>query len=205
MELFSRPQAWSRYVAVGDSLTAGRGDFGPDGLPVGWAQRLAGILTGRTGVDCALTNLAVDGATARHVLDRQLPQLDGLRPDLVSATVGMNDIRGPGFSPDEFTADLERLLDALTATGATVLTCTLPDIAGVVGLPAEHVGIARRRLRQASDIIRDQAARRGAVCVDTWVMAESVRPDLFTADRLHPNTSGHLVLATAFADLLLPG
>ncbi len=204
MELFSRLHSWSRYVALGDSLTAGRGDLGTDGRPVGWARRLADILSDRTGVACSVTNLAVDGATVGRVLEQQLPQLDGAAPDLVSVTVGMNDIRGAQFSPADFGAELGRLLDALVATGATILTCTLPDIADVVELPAEHVEIARFRLGEASDIIRDQSARHDAVCLDTWAMRElAASPELFTADRLHPNTSGHRRLATAFADLLL--
>lgn len=206
MELCSRLRFWSRYVALGDSLTAGRGDVAADGHPVGWARRLADILSDRTGVACSVTNLAADGATARRVLEQQLPQLNGARPDLVSITVGMNDIRGPQFSPADFNAELERLLDALAATGATVLTCTLPAIADVVELPAEQVEIARYRLGEASEIIRDQSARRGAVCLDTWAMRDlAASPELFTADRLHPNTSGHRRLATAFADLLLTG
>jgi lysophospholipase L1-like esterase len=206
MELFSRLRFWSRYVALGDSLTAGRGDFGADGRPVGWARRLADILSDRTGVACAVTNLAVDGATVRSVLEHQLPQVNGARPDLVSITVGMNDIRGPRFNPADFNAELGRLLDAVATTGATMLTCTLPDIADVVELPAEHVQVARYRLGEASDIIRDQSARRGAVCLDTWSMRDlAASPELFTADRLHPNTSGHRRLATAFADLLLAG
>ena len=60
--------AWSTYVAIGDSLTAGRGDEGRDGRPIGWAQRLADILGVRTTVRCSLTNLAVDGATVHEVL-----------------------------------------------------------------------------------------------------------------------------------------
>jgi lysophospholipase L1-like esterase len=206
MELFSRLRFWSRYVALGDSLTAGRGDVGADGRPVGWARRLSEILSDRTGVACAVTNLAVDGATVRRVLEQQLPQVNGTRPDLVSITVGMNDIRGPQFNPADFRAELGRLFDAVAAMGATILTCTLPDIAHVVELPAEHVEIARYRLGEASDIIRDQSARRGAVCLDTWAMRDLVAsPELFTADRLHPNASGHRRLAAAFADLLLAG
>ena len=205
MDLFATSRSWSAYVALGDSLTAGRGDVGPDGRPVGWARRLATLLTGRTGVNCSLTNLAADGATVGRVLADQLPQLDHLSPDLVSATVGMNDIRGAEFSPGDFAADVGRLLDALAQTGATVLTCTLPDIADVVPLPAEHVAIARRRLSEASDIIREQAATNGAICLDTWAMKEvTARPELFTADRLHPNATGHGMLAAVFADLLLP-
>ena len=151
---------WANYVALGDSLTAGRDDHGPEGARIGWARRLAGILTARTSVRCALTNLAADGASAGVVLERQLPSVAGLGPDLVSVTVGMNDIRDPGFTPERFAAELGLLLDGVAVTGATVLTCTLPDIAAIMPLPAHLVEVARERMRQASDIIRKQAAER---------------------------------------------
>ena len=156
-------------------------------------------------MNCALTNLAVDGSTVGQVLADQVPYLRDAGPDLVSVTVGVNDIRSPQFRSGDFAAHIGTLLDALAQTGATVLTCTLPDIADVVPLPPEYVAIARRRLRQASDIIREQAAVRGAVCLDTWAMKDvAARPDLFAADRLHPNARGHQMLAAVFADLLLP-
>jgi hypothetical protein len=58
----TQPRQWSRYAALGDSLTAGRGATGPGGWPIGWARRLAGLLAARTGVRCELTNLAADDA-----------------------------------------------------------------------------------------------------------------------------------------------
>jgi lysophospholipase L1-like esterase len=197
---------WPVYVALGDSLTAGRDDPGPGGGRIGWARRLAGLLTTRTSVPCTLTNLATDGAGVAAVLERQLPALAGIGPDLVSVTVGMNDIRDPGFTEDRFAAGLGALLDDLAATGATMLICTLPDIAGIMPLPAELVELARQRLRHASDIIREQAAGRGALCLDTWAMPGASDPGLFGPDRIHPNAAGHQLMAAAFADLLLaPG
>ena len=198
-------RSWPVYVALGDSLTAGRDDHGPGGVRIGWARRLAGILSTRTAVPCALTNLAADGASAAVVLGRQLPALAGARPDLLSVTVGMNDIRDPAFSEERFAAEVAVLLDGLTATGATVLTCTLPDIAGIMPLPADLVEAARQRMRRASDIIREQAARRGAVCLDAWAMPGAADPGLFGPDRIHPNASGHQLMADAFAALLLAG
>ena len=191
------------YVALGDSLTAGRDDHGPDGVRIGWARRLARILTARGGVPCALTNLAFDGASVAMVVERQLPALARLRPDLVSLTAGMNDIRDPAFDPEAFAAGLGVLFDGLAATGATVLTCTLPDMAAVMTLPADLVEVARLRMRQASEAIREQAARRGAVCLDAWAMPEAADPGLFGPDRIHPNASGHQLMADAFAALLL--
>src|SRR5207248_6118417 len=127
---------WANYVALGDSLTAGRDDHGPEGARIGWARRLAGILTARTSVCCALTNLAADGASAGVVLERQMPSVAGLGPDLVSVTVGMNDIRDPGFTEERFAAELARLLDGRSATGPTGRTGTLPDFAATSRRPA---------------------------------------------------------------------
>jgi lysophospholipase L1-like esterase len=197
--------SWSNYVALGDSLTAGRDDHGPGGARIGWARRLAGILGARTAVPCALTNLATDGADVTAVLERQLPSVARFGPDLVSVTVGMNDIREPGFSQDRFRERFGRLLDGLTLTGATVLTCTLPDIAAIMPLPAGLAGLARERMRQASDTIREQAAARGALCLDAWSMPAAADPELFGPDRTHPNAEGHRLLAAACADLLLAG
>jgi lysophospholipase L1-like esterase len=191
-------------VALGDSLTAGRGDIGPDGLRVGWPRRLAQILTDRTAERCELTNLAMDGADAAAVLGQQLPRLAAARPDLVSLTVGMNDVRVAGFSEDTFASVVGRLFDGMKATGATIMTCTLPDVSATVPLPPEHVAIARVRLRLASEIIRETAASAGAVCLDMWGMHAAVGDaELFTADRLHPNSLGHSAIAAAFADLLI--
>jgi lysophospholipase L1-like esterase len=194
---------WANYVALGDSLTAGRDDHGPGGTRIGWARRLAGILTARTSVCCALTNLAFDGASTGVILEQQLPSVAALAPDLVSVTVGMNDIRDPGFAGARFAAELGLLLDGLSGTGATVLTCTLPDIAAILPLPADLVDVAHQRIRQASDVIREQAARRGVVCLDAWAMPGAADPGLFGPDRIHPNGTGHQLMADAFAALLL--
>jgi lysophospholipase L1-like esterase len=196
--------SWSTYVALGDSLTAGRGDEGRDGRPVGWAQRLADVLSVRTAVRCRLVNLAVDGATVRQVLTGQLPAVAACGPDLVSVTVGMNDIRVRGFDKRNFKAGLGQLLETLAATQATVLTCTLPDITAIMTLSPDLAGVARERLRLASDIIREQAESYGALCLDAWAMPDVADPDLYGADRVHPNSRGHQWMAAACADMLAP-
>ena len=195
---------WSTYVALGDSLTAGTGDAGRDGRPVGWAQRLADILSVRTAVRCRLTNLAVDGATVGQVLSTQLPAAAAARPDLLSVTVGMNDIRARGFDELSFKAGLGQLLEALAATEATILTSTLPDITTIMALSPEMADVARERMRLASDIIREQAESYGAVCLDAWSLPGITDPGLYGPDRVHPNSRGHQLIAAAFADKLAP-
>jgi lysophospholipase L1-like esterase len=196
--------AWSTYIALGDSLTAGRGDEDRDGRPVGWAQRLADILSVRTAVRCSLTNLAADGATVREVLAKQLPAVAARNPDLVSVTVGMNDIRVRGFDEMSFKADLGQLFERLTAIQATLLTCTLPDVTAVLSLSSELQEIARERLRVASDIIREQADSYSAVCLDLWSLPGVTDREFYGPDPAHPNHRGHQFLAAACADKLAP-
>ncbi len=196
--------AWSTYVAIGDSLTAGRGDEGRDGRPIGWAQRLADILGVRTTVRCSLTNLAVDGATVHEVLSKQLPAVGARKPDLVSVTVGINDIRRRDFDELSFKADLGQLFEALAATQATLLTCTLPDLSAIMSLSPDLHEVVRERMRLASDIIREQAESYGAVCLDAWSLPGVTDPDLYAPDRLHPNSKGHQFIAAACADKLAP-
>jgi lysophospholipase L1-like esterase len=195
---------WSTYVALGDSLTAGRGDEGRDGRPVGWAQRLADILSVRTAVRCTLTKLAVDRATVSQVLRDQLPAAVAAEPDLVSVTVGMNDIRARGFDELKFKVSLGQLLEGLAATEATILTCTLPNIATLMPLSPDMVGTVRERMRLASDIIREQAQSYGAICLDAWSDPAVAEPDLYSPDRIHPNSRGHQLMAAAFADKVAP-
>jgi lysophospholipase L1-like esterase len=196
--------AWSTYVAIGDSLTTGRGDEGRDGRPIGWAQRLADILGVRTTVRCSLTNLAVDGATVHEVLSKQSPAVAARKPDLVSVTVGINDIRRRDFDELSFKADLGQLFEALAATQATLLTCTLPDLTVIMSLSQDLHEVVRERVRLASDIIREQAESYGAVCLDAWSLPGATDPDLYAPDRLHPNSKGHQFIAAACADKLAP-
>ena len=91
-----------------------------------------------------------------------------------------------------FAAELGLLLDGLAVPGATVLTCTLPDIAAIMPLPAHLVEVARERMRQASDIIRKQAAERDVVCLDAWAMPGAADPGLFGVHR-QPGPAGLLV------------
>ena len=196
--------SWSTYVALGDSLTAGRGDEGRDGRPVGWAQRLADVLSVRTAVRCRLINLAVDGATVGQVLAKQLPAVAACQPDLISVTVGLNDIRVRGFDELSFKADLGQLLESLAATQATLLTCTLPDITAIMALSPDLAEVARDRLKLTSDIIREQAESYGARCLDAWAMPDVADPEFYAPDRVHLNSRGHQWMAAACADLLAP-
>src|SRR4029079_2189981 len=122
---------YTRYVALGDSQTEGLWDGDDSDGIIGFADRLAPMLSARDpGVLYA--NLAIRGRRIRDVLDDQLPQALAMRPDLISICVGMNDITRPGLLFDRALADLDLMHQRLAQSGATVVTTTFPDIARIV-------------------------------------------------------------------------
>jgi lysophospholipase L1-like esterase len=190
------------HIALGDSLSAGKGDADLEGRPVGWARRLCSLLSDATGSTYAFTNLAVNRATITEVIAEQLPALAGATPDLITVTIGINDIRGV-FDPEQFAVDADRLFGVLTGTGATVVTMTVPNIVHLLPLHPGLHDAARQLLEMANDAIRRSADARGALYLDAYAAAEPADPGFWQADRLHPNPGGHDVIARAVAELLL--
>jgi lysophospholipase L1-like esterase len=189
-----------RYVAVGDSFSEGVGDPGPDGTFVGWADRFAALLAVRQ-ADVAYANLAVRGMTTRQVLDTQLAAAIALQPDLVSAVAGMNDLIRPKLDFRTAVADLDALIGGLAATGAKVITATLPTPAQGTPLPGPLRRQLVRRLGLWNAFTRKVAAAHGALCLDLAVM---MPPGVggWSDDRLHPGPDGHRAAAEACVELL---
>ena len=160
------------------------------------------MLSDATGATYAFSNLAVNRAGIAEVLADQVPALAAATPDLLTITIGINDIRG-SFDPARFAAQAAGLFDTLAGTGATVATMTIPDIVHLLPLPAEMLGAARQIIEMANDGIRRSAESRGVLYLDAYVAAEVADPGFWDEDRLHPNTNGHRLIAAAFADLLL--
>jgi acyl-CoA thioesterase I len=80
----SREEDRVRYVALGDSYTIGTAVAEDDRWPNQLAARIRELeLVG---------NPAVNGYTSGDLIAEELPQLDGLRPELVSLLIGVNDV-----------------------------------------------------------------------------------------------------------------
>jgi lysophospholipase L1-like esterase len=187
----------TRIVALGDSITLGMGDPLPGGGWRGWAEYLAAGLSGPE-----LHNLAVRGAQAKQVERDQLPAALGLRPDIATVVVGINDTLRAGFDPVRTGQATARTVAALAASGATVLTMRLPDPAQMFGLPS---GLARpltRRMRAVNAELDKVAAHYGTLHWDATSDPETYDRRNWSVDRLHPNERGHRLIACRFWDRL---
>jgi lysophospholipase L1-like esterase len=190
------------YMALGDSLSAGQGDPDEHGHPIGWARRTCSLLSNGTGATYAFSKLAVNSAKIGDVRADQVPALAGAEPDLITVTIGINDILR-AFDPGKFAAQVAGLFDDLVATGATVATITIPDMADLLPLPAEVRRGVRQCIEQANDGIRKGADPRGVLYVDSYAAPECAEASFWNEDRRHPSANGHTLIAGAVAEMLL--
>lgn len=190
---------WTRFVALGDSLTEGLCDQSrmPSGEYRGWADRLAELLAGTTEEGpFRYANLAVRSRRVRHLIDEQVPAALDLTPDLVSILIGANDLVGPHPVIPAIVAEVESAVRAVRRTGADVLLVT-------TFLP--HRAAARlfaRRFSAYNVELRRIASEQGAILLDLEAVAELGELPLWADDLVHLRSAGHRLVAYRAAEAL---
>ena len=194
----ARRRAWARraeqpgellYVAIGDSAAQGVGAWSLDASYVGRLVARLERLSGRT---VRVVNLSRYGARLDDAIERQLPLLAELEPDVVTVAIGSNDMTR--FDAAAFGADITRIVAAL------------PPHAIVADLPCFHVGERERDAVIASRMIADVVRARGLPFAPLHRVTEKRRgwgsfPE-FSWDQFHPSALGYRVWESAFAGAL---
>lgn len=197
---------WTRYVAVGGSITEGLCDPVP-GEPsaeptrwFGWAGRLAVILDRNAKINgggIRFANLAVRGHRVHDVIDHQVPAAIQHGADLVSIMVGGDDLLHPTADPDVLAAKVEDGVASLRAAGADVLlaTCFDPQF-------AFFLKPLRRRAAVFNANMWSIARAHSTFTLDLWGIREFMNREMWSEDRIHLTTAGHRLLASRAAHSL---
>jgi lysophospholipase L1-like esterase len=188
----------ARFMVLGDSLAEGRGDPQPDGGYAGWAHQLAHRL-GLTGDE--LINLGTFRATTAAIADDQLPRLAEHKCEFVAVACGTNDVFD-GEDLEVSAATMDMVISAAVASGATTLTCTLPEVSRRLPLPESTQRRLGERFSRLNEVIRVTSKTYGARCLDLWRLSDLTDRSLWHADRIHPSPAGHALIAARFAELL---
>jgi lysophospholipase L1-like esterase len=184
---------WRRLLVMGDSIAAGVGDPVEGYADRSWADRLAAAL--RPGdTPPAYRNLGHIGARAAEIRAAQLGPALAFGPDLAVVTAGGNDALRRSFSEPAVEAELERILGALHARGALVVTLGLLDVGRTAFLPPDRRPGLSDRVRALGRLTERVNPRHGGVHVDQF--HHPATDGLFSGDHLHPNRRGHAVVAT---------
>lgn len=180
----SEPEDRVRYVALGDSYTIGTSVSEADRWPNQLADRVPDLqLVG---------NPAVNGFTSGDLIDRELPQLDELRPELVTVLIGVNDVVR-AVPERAYRANVEVILDRLLEIlpADRVVCVATPDYTRTPR-GAEYGEPERQRqgIVRVNAVLREACERRGMPFVpEIFEISEraSDEPDLVAGDGLHPS------------------
>jgi len=195
----------TRYMALGDSLTAG---YGAVPATHGYVYLLYQTGTFDTVPNTLLSNAGVPGATSKHVLDHQVPQaLEAFRPHVITITVGGNDLLSilQGADPAgvllQFQSNLYQILEQLHEG--------LPEsaiyISNLYSIP--EIPISAEPVAALNDIVEQTAAYFGAEVADVYG-GFTGRKGLLLIERhdaglnVHPTNAGYRVMAEAFKEVI---
>lgn len=186
---------YSRFIALGDSLTEGLSDRYPTGQYRGWADRVADKLS--TQVDgFKYANLAVRGKLVEEVVAQQLPRAIDLISDqtLVSFHAGANNILRPNLDLNFVFNQYRNAIKALTSTTAQVIVFTVREISK----PQTPLEILwNRRFGPFNKNVKQVAGEFGAKVMDANAYEVFGAPQMLAADRLHLSAEGHRRVANA--------
>jgi lysophospholipase L1-like esterase len=171
-------------LAFGDSITNGGGELQWGVALQSWALWVA------RGLGLPFTGYAVDGATAHHVVEWQIPAFQALtahpdaRYELGCLYIGVNDVRAADFDVGAFTRDHAIALEFLIGRCERTLAVTAPlDL----GRPR-----AGAKVHDLNSAIEAAAGRLGALVLDLRALRSR---NLVMADHVHPTALGQVAIA----------
>ncbi len=151
-----------------------------------------------------LAVLARSGATVADVVERQLPAVAGLEPDVVFVSVGANDVTHL-TSRSDFERRYRRLVAGLPESAEVVLL-GVPDMGAIPRLAQPLRAVAGFRGDQLDDVVQQIASDTASTYVD--IAAETGPPfrrdpdRFFAADRYHPSDAGYRLWADAVLEVV---
>jgi acyl-CoA thioesterase-1 len=189
------------YVALGDSTVEGIGATSPNASYVSRLHARLRAVYPRASV----VNLGLGGATSAGVVDGQLERAVLLRPQLVTLSIGPNDITGH-VPVQEYERHVDTIFRRLTReTSAVVVANLLPELVATPRFRGRETSSAVAELTvRFNEALTRLARRYGVEVVDLYQPSRAEiprRPELVAADGYHPSDLGY----ARWAELLWAG
>jgi lysophospholipase L1-like esterase len=204
-------QTGHTLLCIGDSITDGdRRDLAFAPLGRGYVRLLHDLLILREPAKAiTVLNRGIGGNTADDLRSRWHEDALLHRPDALVLKIGINDLNQflcqpekPHVAPDAYSKIHDNLLArARAALPAARLVVLSPFLLSTDADPDSYRARVLRTLPAYIEPARANAARHGARFVDLHALfQERLRhrhPDLYCPEPVHPNATGHLVIADA--------
>lgn len=200
----------SRWVMIGDSITdCGRarpiGEVTHEGLGKGYVNIVDALLTAACPhLGIRVTNVGCGGNTVRDLKARWQTDVIDLKPDWLSIMIGINDVWRHFSRPSH--KEVHIGIEEYERTLTELIERTLPHIKGLILIAPYFIEPDRQEpMRAMMDrygaAMKKLATKYSAVFVDTQaafdVVLQHIHPMAIAGDRVHPNPSGHAIIARA--------
>lgn len=171
-----------KYVALGDSLTAGIGvsDY-KSSLPYLIALKIPSYKV-------ELINLAYAGATSKDVLIHQIPKAISAKPDLITLLIGVNDIHNL-VSSKMFENNLTQTIKALKDTHTKIYLLSVPYLGSDKIVRFPYNLILDLKTKQFNNVIRKLSTDYGVRYIDLYYLSKSA--SFYSSDQFHPGEEGY--------------
>lgn len=203
----------SKLVMIGDSITdCGRalpvGEGRESALGTGYVSLVDALLkTAVPPANIRVINMGIGGNTVRDLQGRWQTDVLDLQPDWLSIMIGINDVWRQFDSPMQREGHVSLAEYGRTLT--QLVAATRPQLQGLVLMtpyfiePDQNEPM-RAMMDRYGQVVREIASAHDAVFVDTQAAFDrvlaSVHPMSLAWDRVHPNLTGHMILARAFLE-----
>lgn len=200
-----------KVVFIGDSITdCGRAQPVAEGLfdPLGRGyvtqlEALIGATYPERGI--RLVNVGTSGHNVLNLKERWERDVINLKPDWLSICIGVNDVWRQFDIPRQKEAHV--LPDVYAATLEELVKQTRPKLKGLAMMTPFYIepnkkDAMRARMDQYGAIVKKIAGKYDAILVDVQAAFDQALKHNHSAalawDRIHPNQTGHMIIARAF-------
>lgn len=187
-----------KILVIGDSSAAG---VGVDEIEKSFAWRLPHHISGRTGRPVELRIAGMNSATAAHIRDHVVPNIEPRDFDYVALNIGTNDAKN-FHTGRRFCADFGTLIYAMRARfpAASIIWSGVLDMENVPALPTPLNRILGIRSRLVDYNGRVLCRERGALAPQPeWRVIE----ENFSEDGFHASAAGYDEWASNLADYVI--
>lgn len=189
------------YIAIGDSLSEGLGDFNfhVDRRNKGWTDRLANIMAQEaadSGYEFHYANLALRGTRLKTIMGQQLHAALRLQPDLVTVMAGSNDLLGKASLDEQADVFRTGLMELLAAGCDVVVANTLNPAHLRLFRPLKASSL------QFSQMIQEVASDLEIPILDVFGIQSFEDLIFWAEDMVHFSGHGHIKVANQAAGLL---
>ena len=184
------------YVAIGDSTVEGIGaTHHSRSFPALVFEKIK-----KDRREAVFYNLGKGGARVRDVIESQLPRVIELKPNLITISVGGNDLHRR-TKLKHFESDYFHLIKTLKEkTDAEIIVSNIPDVSLLPSLSIFVKYLGKFMNNRLNRVINNHAKQFKCILIDLYEGSkENSRKykDLIAADGFHPSDKGYSLWANA--------